>query len=207
MVVVSITKKGNNVLVLFDDTSELLLNYNVFIDSMLRRNDKVDQKRIDELKKRNELYKIKHSVLNLLGRRAHSKRELYQKIIKKGFDKDLCLYVLDELNESNYINDRDFAEKYADEKIKKGKSGINKIRTELIRKGIDKEIIHDIESQYQSSDEIIDNIVYLSEKKLEFLKKKETDKRKIKSKLYSHLLGKGFTSEQILEGINQLNLE
>ena len=207
MVVVSITKKGNNVLVMFDDASELLLNYNVFIDSMLRRNDKVDQKRIDELRKRNELYKIKHSALNLLGRRAHSKRELYQKIIKKGFDKDFCLQVLDELNESNYINDRDFAEKYADEKIKKGKSGINKIRTELIRKGIDKDIIRNIELKYQSSDEIIDNVVLLSSKKLEFLKKKETDKRKIKGKLYSYLLGKGFTSEQILEGINQLNLE
>ena len=87
MVVVSITKKGNNVLIVFDDDSNMLLNYNVFIDSMLRRNDNVEPKFIDELKTKNELYKIKYSALNFLGRRSHSQKELYQKLTKKGFDK------------------------------------------------------------------------------------------------------------------------
>lgn len=206
MVVVSITKKGNNVLIVFDDDSSMLLNYNVFIDSMLRRNDTVDQKFIDELKRKNELHKIKYSALNLLGRRSHSKRELYQKLTKKGFDKILCSNVLEELSEINYIDDEDFAEKYAEEKIKKGKSGINKIKAELIKKGIDKNIIQNIEHKYRSDEEIIENIISLASKKNEILKKKETDKRKLKNKLYSHLLGKGFTSEQVSEAINKLDL-
>ncbi|KAB2846694.1 MAG: regulatory protein RecX [Melioribacteraceae bacterium] len=206
MVVVSITKKGNNVLVLFDDDSNILLNYNVFIDSMLRRNDEVDQNFIEKLSTKNELYKIKHSALNFLGRRSHSKRELYQKITKKGFDKILCNKVLDELNEINLINDIEFAEKYAEEKIKRGKSGINKIKSELIKKGINKNIIEKIELKHKTSDEILDNIFSIASRKLELLKKKETDKRNLKIKLYTHLLGKGFTSEQVSEVLNKIGL-
>lgn len=207
MLVLSITKKGNNVLVTFDDNAELLLNYNVFIDSMLRRNDNIDKKRFEELKSLNELYKIKTSALNLLGRRQHSKRELYQKIIKKGFDKELSLKVLDDLSRINYLNDREFAEKFAEEKMKRGKCGINKIKADLIKKGIDKEIIQEIEIKYNANDDIVENVVHLAQRKLEQLKKKEDDTRKIKSKLYSHLLGKGFTTDQIYEGINRLKIE
>lgn len=206
MVVESITKKGNNVLVLFDDNSSLLLNYNVFIDSMLRRNDEVNQKFVEVLSNKNELYKIKHSALNFLGRRSHSKKELYQKLSKKGFEKKLCQTVLEELNEVNLINDGDFAEKYAEEKIKRGRSGINKIKSELIKKGINKSIIEKIELKYKTNDEIIDNIFRIALRKFELLKKKETDKRKLKIRLYSHLLGKGFTSEQVSAALNKIDL-
>lgn len=206
MVVVSITKKGNNVLIVFDDDSNMLLNYNVFIDSMLRRNDEVNPKYIDELKTKNEFYRIKYSALNFLGRRSHSQRELYQKLTKKGFDKILCQNVLEKLSEINLINDNDFAEKFAEEKIKRGKSGINKIKSELIKKGISKNIIQIIEQKYQSNDEIIENISILAVKKIEFMKKKETDKRKLKSKLYTYLLGKGFTSGQVSEALNKLSI-
>lgn len=206
MVVESITKKGNNVLVLFDDNSSLLLNYNVFIDSMLRRNDEVNQKFVEVLSNKNELYKIKHSALNFLGRRSHSKKELYQKLSKKGFEKKLCQTVLEELNEVNLINDGDFAEKYAEEKIKRGRSGINKIKSELIKKGINKSIIEKIELTYKTNDEIIDNIFRIALRKFELLKKKETDKRKLKIRLYSHLLGKGFTSEQVSAALNKIDL-
>lgn len=206
MIVQNISKKGNNILVVFDDNSSILLNYNVFIDSMLRRNDDVDQKFIDELKRKNELHKIKYSALNLLGRRAHSKRELFQKLSKKKFDKDLCSYVLEELSNLNLINDFDFALKYAEEKIKRGKCGINKVKSELIRKGIDKNTLQYIEQNYSESDEVVDNIKSLALKKLEYLNKKETEKRKIKGKLYSFLQSKGFTSEQIVDVLNKLDI-
>ena len=206
MLVTKITKKGNSILVVFDDVSSILLNYNVYIDSMLRKNDNVNEQFIEELKKKNEAYKIKYLALNLLGRRSHSKRELFQKLTKKGFDKVLISKVLDDLSEINYINDDDFAEKYAEEKIKKGKSGIIKIRAELYKKGIDKSIIQKIEEKYNDNNEMNDSIFVLASKKLESLNKKESDSRKIKSKLYSHLLGKGFTSEQIKDVFYKLDL-
>lgn len=199
-----ITKKGNNVKILFDDESVLLLNYNVFIDSRLRKNDLVTGELLSELVRKNECFTIKNTALNLLARRQHSQKELLLKLLKRNYPKSLCLEMLNELEEFNYLDDKAFANNYAEEKIKKGKCGINKIKADLIKKGIDKKIISDIEWKYSDSEELRKSLYYLALKKINLLKTKEITSIQIKNKVISHLLSKGFTYEQVNDTINSI---
>ena len=199
MYVSGITRKGNNVKIVFDDESVLLLNYNVFIDSRIRKNDSITHEYINELFKINQLSTIKNTALNLLSRRQHSRKELFQKLVKKNYDKTFCLEVLKELEEFKYLDDKGFAESFAEEKIRRGKCGINKIKADLIKKGIDKKIISAIEGEFSNNEEIIKNLNNLAHKKINLLKEKEISSKKIKNKVISYLLGKGFTYEQVTE--------
>ncbi len=137
-------------------------------------------------------------------RRLHSSHELKLKLIKKKYDKSIIDNVIQSLKEQNYLNDAQFAKLLVEEKSIKKKFGSNKIRSELYKKGIDKSIIDSVLNS--ENDELnFDNAIFLAKKKLKLLIEKNTDKRKLKEKLYSFLSSKGYDSELIMKVINNMN--
>ena len=94
----------------------------------------------------------------------------------------------------------------AAKKIKKGKTGINKLQNELSKRGIDKKVIQDVLSEVDSENYLI-SLKELAKKKLDQLKKKEVDKRKLSSKLASHLASKGYEFDLIYKIIRELDLD
>ncbi len=85
----------------------------------------------------NEINKeVKASCLRLLARREHSRRELLNKLMTKGYSKENIEQVITELAEQGLQNDHRFMESYARQRIAKGYGPV-KIRYELQQKGID----------------------------------------------------------------------
>lgn len=83
-----------------------------------------------------ELKSIKDVCLRLLARREHSRLELKNKLLSRGFDKDRIDRVLDDLAEQDWLSDSRFAECYARQRIEKG-FGPNRIDYELRQLGIE----------------------------------------------------------------------
>ncbi len=81
--------------------------------------------------------------LRFLTLRAHSADELYKKLIKK-HTPESSQYAVEKCRELGFIDDEDFAIRYAQELAGKKKYGLSRIRTELIAKGIDRDIIEDV---------------------------------------------------------------
>ena len=79
---------------------------------------------------------IKESCLRLLARREHSQKELLNKILVKGFDKDDILAVIEELARQGWQSDLRYVESYATHRIQKGYGPIW-IAYELKKKGVD----------------------------------------------------------------------
>ena len=77
----------------------------------------------------------KNSALRFLARRDHSRREIYQKLIKKGIQSGCIEEVLDDLKKSGYQNDERFAEQYIQSRVNAG-DGPFKIKISLRAKGI-----------------------------------------------------------------------
>ena len=86
---------------------------------------------------------IKESCLRLLARREHSQKELLNKLVVKGFDKDEILAVIEELALQGWQSDSRYAESYARHRIQKGYGPIS-IAYELRKNGIDAFNLEDI---------------------------------------------------------------
>lgn len=201
MIVSSLKKKNNSVEIIFVDGSVIVADYNVVVSESIRKNDDLSEEKINYLLNRSELSKIKNYAFRFLGFRNHSSRELKLKLIKKKFPVDLIDEAISDLLSKNLINDCQFAKQFLTEKLSKGKSGPNKIKAELIKKGIERNIIDklilsiDNDSSYQ-------NALNLAIKK--FRTFNEKDKKKSKQKIFNFLHTKGFDSELILSVIKEI---
>jgi regulatory protein len=204
MIVSSLKKKNNSVEIIFEDGSVIVADYNVVVAEAIRKNDDLSEEKINYLLNRSELNKIKNYAFRFLGIRNHSSRELKLKLIKKKFPVDLIDEAISELISQNLIDDKQFAKQFLDEKLSKGKSGPNKIKAELIKKGIERKIIDELilsidnDSSYQ-------NALNLAMKK--FRTFNEKDKKKSKQKIFNFLHTKGFDSELILSVLKEIIID
>ncbi len=206
MIITSLKKKGNNVEIQFDNSEKILLDYKVVAEAGLRKNDVVNEKKLNELFELNEKNKIKETALKLIFRRMHSRNELKNKLIKKNFDKNIVDIVLEELSSKNYLNDLEFCRMYVEERFSKKNIGINKIKLELVKKGIDRKIIDEIVNIIDDNS-LFDKAYQLALKKIDTYQYKKLDKLKKKQKIFSFLLSRGFQQEIIYKVIDSLSLK
>lgn len=206
MRITSIRKRRSDVEIIFEDLSKIVVGYKVVIDNGLRRNDDLSEDQIKNLLTQTEKLKIKDSAFRLLGRREHSVFELTLKLSRKKFRKDLIESVLLDLKKHGYLDDNNFTDAFVKERLAKRKSGINKIKAELIKRGVNRKSIDTALSKIDNT--FSEQTAFsLADQKLKSLKHKENDNRKIKQKISSFLFSKGFETDIIFKVINQLKLD
>ena len=81
--------------------------------------------------------------LNLLSFRAHTEQELRVKLHKRGYHRDDIELTVIKLKQYKILDDRLFAEAYAKSRSQK-LLGLNAIRTQLLNKGVGRDIIQEI---------------------------------------------------------------
>jgi len=91
--------------------------------------------------------KIRHTALDLLARREHSRLELKQKLLLRGFLEEEIENILEILAKENLQSDKRFAENYIRSRVSRG-FGLIYIKNDLRYRGVSAEIIEEIlESQ------------------------------------------------------------
>ncbi|GMR25264.1 MAG: recombination regulator RecX [Ignavibacteria bacterium] len=196
MIIINIVKKdAKNVVVRFDNNDVLILSADVFFKSGLKKNDKISDDRFSLLVKENKLFYIKQKAFSYLGRRQHSTSEIRIKLRQKGYETELINEILEDLLKNNYLHDLEFAKLYTEEKKKTKLWGKNKIKSELIKKGIKSDIIKEVLSEYLNEDLEYDNALITARKKYNLLKPRIADNKSLKQKLISFLNGRGYNYE------------
>ena len=87
--------------------------------------------------------------MDLLSRREHSYRELFDKLKLRDFDTDDITLALDKLQSENLLNDERFTESYVHYRMQKG-FGPLRIKKELSDKGVDSELIQNQIAKYDA---------------------------------------------------------
>src|SRR5690554_5753487 len=77
----------------------------------------------------------------LLGRRAHSRAELYGRMERKGASQETAEAVLARLDNYGFVDDRAFANQFV--QSRSGRYGSLRLRGELLRKGLAEEFVDD----------------------------------------------------------------
>ena len=193
MKIVKVKKCGRNrVEILFDNDKNAALAYEVFLKNQLKLNQEISQEFLSFLFDEDQKYQVKQSALNYLARRQHSKSEIKTKLRQKKFDKTLVELILDELEQNYYVDDRSFAKLFTDEKVKAKNWGKNKIKSELIKRGVSSKIIAEVIEEKFSNDLEIESGLELARKKLKKLINRKLDQKKIQTSIYSFLVSRGY---------------
>lgn len=203
MLITQLIRKNSRMIIVFDTGEDLTIHYDIFLNNGLRRGDELSEADILSLKNQSDLLYAKESALRLLGRRIHSAKELSRKLYQKKYSGELIQKVIEDLTGAGYLDDLAFAKQYSAEKISR-RDGVQKIRSELMARGVAREIIsealgeldHDLEKE---------NALKAAEKKAAQLKARGVDQQKLKQKLYAFLLSKGYEFELIREIVDKVS--
>ena len=108
----------------------------------------ISAEQVEEFKKASEFGKLYQRALELVLVRKKKKKELYdylyKKVFEKKLDKNYIGGIIEKLENKNYINDAKFAEYYVENRfVKKGISA-KRLKMELMKKGVAKEIIEEV---------------------------------------------------------------
>lgn len=149
--------------------------------------------------------KILNYALKLLSFRPRSQKELFEKLKhyadKKKIPKAIIDMVIDYLKEQNFLNDEEFARWWFAQRISFRPKGFQLIKLELMKKGVDKETIEHLFSDFKNKEE--DEFFFamkVLEKKKSLLQNLKRDE--IKAKIMRLLGTRGFSWEVIYRTID-----
>lgn len=158
------------------------------VSAGLKVGQQVDEKSLREYIFESEVRSAFDKTLDILST-FHSKKEILDRLIKKGYEKQVCLSAIEKAEQYGYVDDQQFAKALVGQKRDKSRAEIKSI---LYKKGVDKEIIGEAIDEIDE-DEEKRRAKALAEK---YLKNKQINQRTLAS-LYAFLARKGFGADII----------
>lgn len=132
---------------------------------------------------------------SLLAIREHSKKEIVDKLLLKGYQKEVVLAAVEKLEEYHYVDDFLFAKHFVEQNSKYSRV---MIEVKLRQRGVDSECIAVAFENFEQEDELI----FCQKQVDKYLKGKDLNKQGTHEKLIASLIRKGFkinTIKSVLE--------
>lgn len=153
--------------------------------------DEISQEKLSEILLEASYRRAYQSAIRHLSYRAHSKKELLDKLLRKKHEPDACEYALEKVEELGLINDWDYSAELAKSLLEQKGYAPNRIRMELRRRGVESEIIEDVVENLDNDSQM--RIIELLNTKFAAYSSDEKGRKK----LFSALLRLGYNSEEI----------
>lgn len=171
----------------------------VFLLSRLKPGDELTQEELSQLLEQSDARRAREKALYLLEHRSHSKRELTEKIARTAASREAAQAAADRLEEMGLLDDRAFAENYARELFVRKRFGPLRVRQELSRKGIDRELIDQVMAPYLEEDAGEENMALVLAKRYPLWREDEKTRRRAVAALQRM----GYSYVQIREVMGQ----
>lgn len=143
---------------------------------------------------------IRDYALYLIEFKDRTEKELRDKFREKGYDENDTEDEIEFLKNYGYINDKRYAEHFTHDAINIKKWGKMRIRTELLRKGVDREIIDNtIEDAFFE----VGNDLVLTQMQLRF-KNSDFSNIKERTRIFNFFMRRGFSPDEIKGAMNKM---
>ena len=206
MILNVIKKDRNFVYVSCEDDSKLKIPFSIWEKFHLFDKINLEQNNYDLLITQIEINLAKNRALRLLAKRAYFQNEMFRKLVQLKFSRNAVEAVINDLLALSFLDDKKNIENFIAEKLRTRRYGLNRIKNDLRRKGVDKELI-DIyvkKNDIENSQKILENIHILAMKKIKSLQVKIQDRSKIYQKTYSHLILKGYSHDLVEKELKKI---
>lgn len=165
----------------------------------LKVGQEIDDSSLKEMLVESERSEALNKAVNYISKNLKTKRQVKDYLLKKGYSEEIVWYCVDKLKEYNYINDKQYSQRYIDSVSKT--QGKRLVEYKLMMKGVKKD---DIAAAYDECEvDANQNAKCVAEK---YLKNKEKTKENL-AKAYRYLIGRGFSYDQANFAIGGLNEE
>lgn len=196
MIITKIEKsKKGNIWIYADNNYLTSLSPEVFLKSKLKVGDYIDEEILKKINADSDRHKAKEKALRLLSFRAHSKKELENKIKLSSTDES-AQHAVNKMEELGLVNDLEFSKAYAKELACLKYYSINRIKYELSKKGVDKSVISEAIEEIDIDEE--NNIKKFMQTKRYLC----LDDEKVKRRALNALQRLGYSWSQINSVIN-----
>lgn len=155
----------------------------------------IDERDLSKVHELDDYYKALSRALNYLSIRKHSKYEIRTKLMKY-YSIEVIRRVIDRLLVLKYLDDLDFAETYIS--YRQASYGKRKIQSELIKKGVNNDVISAALNSFDAT-ECNDVIIKYIKKK----DKPSLDVNKRREKVMRYLISKGFEYAEIKHPVSE----
>ena len=145
------------------------------------------------------LGQAKERALSLLSYRAYSRRELVKKL-RERVPEEIAEAAADRMEELGYLDDADYAARYASDLYHLKRKSLSHIRQALRLRGIDGEIMEQVLEPYEEEDEQ-GQILRVIEKK--YRRRLEEDWEKNRPKVVAALMRLGFSYGDIKQALEE----
>ena len=167
----------------------------------LKVKDVIDIDKLKAVADKEAYIRCKNSALKIIERSYKTEKEIVEKLQMKGYEERHIEASIQFLKEYKFLNDDYYVEAFIRDKI--NSKGSIRIKQDLIKKGISRDVIEEKLCKIDKSSEK-DTAKELAEKKLRIIKKSENDTYKISSKIYRFLISKGYTYDIVKEVVKDV---
>ena len=195
---------NDRIIITFYDKSVLRLTEDAFLLHPYAINDIIKENDVSLLNKDMRIREARDAAYRLLGYRMRSIYEMKIKLKSKGFSSNEVENVINKLEDLGYLNDEQFAETLAREKISNKKVGPIFVQSELKKHNIEQAMIDKIIKNAYQEHKILELIKFHINKKIKSNSSmlQFAEKKKIDSLLYR----KGFLWDDINTAYAELDL-
>ena len=182
-------KKRVNIFV--DDAFFCGLNKETAVIFRLKVGNEIEESKLQDAIFESEVKSAFEKASEYLGLRMHTKKELFDKLLKKGYQKDVILKAIEKLEEYHYVDDELYSKQFITENKRYSKRMLeNKLR----EKGVSADVVAESIGEYMSDDGEYELCLKQAEK---YVKGKDMTKDGAYQKLLASLARKGFAFDII----------
>ena len=177
-------KKKKRYIVTLSNNNAFEVSEDVLIDKSLYINKEIYKTDLDKILLRESFSNVREAALVLLNYRMRSKKELYQKLVKKGYKNDKVIEIIYDFEKKGWLDDEKFGLAYSREQINRNKLGPIALKYKLKEFLDSEELIQQISSAIYSEieiKEIINQVLYRHG--IDVINNDENLKRKLINKL------------------------
>ena len=198
---VDIQKGKKRVNVYIDDEYAFACDAELVYQYKLEKSTSIDLEKISSIVKADNFIKAKKDALYFIEKAYKTEKEVFDKLLKKGYDNETIKKVLQFMKEYNFLDDTRYTDMYVNDKLHS--RGKNKIVYDLRKKGIKDDVLFEKISSVDSDKER-DTAYRLARKKYDVLCNRETDNKRLYQKLAQFLGSRGYSWDIIKEVLNKI---
>ncbi|MBQ5824951.1 MAG: regulatory protein RecX [Clostridia bacterium] len=198
MIITAQKGKANKIHISINGEYKLTVDADFWFSSGYVSGDEIDEEQYKALADKIAKRRCFNRALNILSRRDHSEKELYNKL-RRADGEEAAADAVARVKSLGYINDERYAHMLAEELIARKGYGLRAVHSELMRRGVDREIAENVTSAITLDES--DNIRVLLERK--YLRKMSTDKGR--KQVFAALLRLGYSYSDIRSAMSEYN--
>jgi len=175
------------------------ISKDILISSSLRQGQNIEESFLDDILEKQQHSNIKSAALSLLSYRMRSQKELYSKLLQKGYPSSPVKSVISRFEKNGWLNDHEFGLAFSKDQINRNSIGPISLKYKL-KEYIDSDELISVIVESVYADMKIGRIIYNVLKRFEPSKLKNDNT--LREKLINKLKRKGHYWQDIDESIN-----